>query len=139
MTQAIRSGVLALALALAAWVPTTALAAVDLIEWKDVAAVTGSGKPATAEEIKRAFMVGGARRGWTFTEAGPDKMIFTVLVRTHTLVMELTYGPGKYSLTYKDSTNLDFRDEAGKRTIHRNYVNWNNNLMNDARAELMRL
>ena len=139
MSQAIRSWALALFLALAASAPGPAFAAVDLIEWKDVAAVTGSGKPATAEEIKRAFMVGGARRGWTFTEAGPDKMVFTVVVRTHTLLMELTYGPGKFSLTYKDSTNLDFRDEAGKRTIHRNYVNWNNNLMNDARAELMRL
>jgi len=139
MSQAIRSWALALFLALAASATGPAFAAVDLIEWNNVAAITGSGKPATAEEIRRAFMVGGARRGWTFTEAGPDKMIFTVLVRTHTLVMELTYGPGKFSLTYKDSTNLDFRDDAGKRTIHRNYVNWNNNLMNDARAELMRL
>ncbi len=139
MSQAIRNWAWALAMVYAAFAPSPALAAVDLVEWNNVAAITGSGKPATADEIKRAFMVGGARRGWTFTDAGPDKMIATVVVRTHTLVMELTYEPGKYSLKYKDSIDLDFKDEAGKRTIHRGYVNWNTNLMNEARSELMRL
>ncbi len=139
MSLAIRSWVLMFALALAAFAPAPALAAADLIEWNNVTAVTGSGKPATAEEIKRAFTVGGARRGWTATDAGPDKTILTLVVRTHTLVMELTYEPGKYSLKYKDSINLDFKDEAGRRTIHRSYINWNTNLMNDARAELLRL
>jgi hypothetical protein len=139
MSLAIRSWVMVLALAIAAFAPVPALAAADLIEWNNVTAVTGSGKPATAEEIKRAFMVGGARRGWIFTDAGPDKMILKLDVRTHTLMMELTYEPGKYSLKYKDSINLEYKDEAGKRTIHRNYINWNTNLMNDARAELMRL
>ena len=139
MSLAIRSWVMVLALGFAAFAPAPAVAAADLIEWNNVAAVTGSGKPATTEEIKRAFMVGGAKRGWTFTDAGPDKMILTLVVRTHTLMMELTYEPGKYSLKYKESINLDYKDEAGKRTIHRNYINWNTNLMNDARAELMRL
>jgi hypothetical protein len=139
MSLAIRNWVLMVALAFAAFAPAPAFAAADLIEWSNVTAVTGSGKPATAEEIKRAFTVGGARRGWTATDAGPDKTILTLVVRTHTLVMELSYEPGKYSLKYKDSINLDFKDVAGKRTIHRAYVNWNTNLMNDARAELLRL
>jgi hypothetical protein len=139
MTRTIRHWVGMMALALAAFAPGSAAAAVDLIEWNDVAAVTGSGKPATAEEIKRAFMVGGARRNWTFAEAGPGRMIGTLNVRTHTLVMDVTYGDGKYSLRYRDSVNLDFKDHDGKKTIHRAYLNWNTNLMNDARAELMRL
>jgi len=139
MSRAIRHWLLVLTFLFPALAPVPALAAVDLIEWNNVAAITSSGKPATAEEIKRAFMVGGARRGWTFTDAGPDKMICTVVIRTHTLVMDLTYEPGKYSLKYKDSTNLEYKDEAGKKTIHRAYVNWNTNLMNDARAELLRL
>lgn len=119
-------------------VPGTAGAA-ELVEWKDVVAVTGSGKPATADEIRRAFMVGGARRGWTFSESGPGRYTGRLMVRTHTLVMDLAVEDGKYSLTYVDSINLDFKDDGGKRTIHRSYVNWNTNLMNDARAELLRL
>jgi len=126
-------------LGLAALTPTAAFADVGVTSWDNVAAMTGSGRPATAEEIKRAFMVGGARRGWNCVDDGPAKMACTLVVRTHTLVMNLAYEPGKYSLTYKDSIDLDYRNEDGKRTIHRSYLNWNTNLMNDARAELMRL
>ena len=139
MSQAIRSWALAMFLALAASAPGPAFAAVDLIEWNNVAAITGSGTPASAEQIKRAFMVGGAHRGWVFTDTGPGKMTGKLIVRTHTLLMELTCEPGKYSLRYLDSIDLDYKDDAGKKTIHRAYVNWNTNLMNDARAELMRL
>ena len=119
--------------------PRPALAAVEVTEWKDVAAVTGSGAPASAEDIKRAFTVAGARRGWMFTDNGPGRMTGKLVVRSHTLVMDLAYETGKYTLTYVDSTNLDYKDEGGKKTIHRSYTGWNNNLMNDARAELLRL
>jgi hypothetical protein len=138
MLRWVRAVLILAAVSFAAGAPGAARAA-ELIEWKDVAAVTGSGKPATAEEIRRAFLVGGARRGWTFTPDAPDKMTGRLVVRSHTLVMNLTYEDGKFSLTYQDSINLDYKDDAGKRTIHRAYVNWNTNLMNDARAELLRL
>jgi hypothetical protein len=128
-----------LALVSAAVTSAPAQAAVDLTEWKDVAAVTGSGTPPSAEQIKRAFMASGAQRGWVFTDNGAGKMTGKLVLRTHTLMMELSYEAGRYSLRYLDSVNLDYKDDAGKKTIHRAYVNWNTNLMNDARAELMRL
>jgi hypothetical protein len=139
MLKWLHRGLLVAALFFAMALPGVAAAAADLVDWQNVSAVTGSGKPATAEEIKRAFMVGGARRGWNCVDNGPDKMVCTVVVRTHTLVMDLGYEPGKYSLKYKDSINLDYKDEAGKKTIHRAYISWNTNLMNDVRAELLRL
>jgi hypothetical protein len=139
MSPTIRNWVLALAVLFSAVAPGTALAAVELVEWKDVAAVTSSGKPASAEDIKKAFMVGGAHRGWVFSDSGPGKMTGKLVVRTHTLVMDLKYEAGKYTLSYLDSVNLDYKDDAGKKTIHKAYVNWNTNLMNDARAELLRL
>ncbi len=139
MSQAIRNWALALAVLFSALTPSIALAAVDVVEWKDVAAITSSGKPASAEDIKKAFMVGGARRGWVFSDSGPGKMTGKLVVRTHTLVMDLKYEAGKYTLSYLDSVNLDYKDDAGKKTIHKAYVNWNTNLMNDARAELLRL
>jgi hypothetical protein len=139
MSPTIRNWVLALAVLFSAVAPGTALAAVEIVEWKDVAAVTSSGKPASAEDIKKAFMVGGAHRGWVFSDSGPGKMTGKLVVRTHTLVMDLKYEAGKYTLSYLDSVNLDYKDDAGKKTIHKAYVNWNTNLMNDARAELLRL
>jgi hypothetical protein len=138
MLRLLRAALVLGTFAFTATIPVVARAA-DLIEWEDVAAVTGSGKPATADEIRRAFLVGGARRGWTFTEDAPGKMTGRLVVRSHTLLMNFVYADGKFSLTYQDSINLDYKDDAGKRTIHRSYVNWNTNLMNDARAELLRL
>ena len=116
-------------LGLAVWTPAPAMAAdVSVTSWDNVPAMTGSGKPASAEEIKRAFMVGGTRRGWTFTDAGPGKLTCTLVVRRHTLVMNLAYEDGKYSLGYKDSTNLNY-DKADN-TIHSNYNGWIQNLQN---------
>ena len=138
MSYSMRNWLLACALALAAFMPRPAVA-VEVTEWKDVAAVTGSGAPAPAEDIKRAFTVGGTRRGWVFTDTGPGRMTGKLVVRSHTLVIDLAYETGKYTLKYVDSTNLDYKDEDGKKTIHRSYTGWNNNLMNDARAELLRL
>jgi len=139
MTRVVHSWAWMMALAIAAFAPGAAAADVEVTSWNNVSAMTGSGKPATAAEIKRAFMVGGTRRGWTFADAEPGKMVCTIVVRTHTLVMDLAYEDGKYSLNYKNSINLDYKDTDGKKTIHRSYVNWNTYLMKDARAELMRL
>jgi hypothetical protein len=139
MSQAMRSVIVVVVMLVAALMPHRALAAVEVTEWKDVAAVTGSGQPASAEDIKKAFMVGGARRNWVFTDNGPGRMTGKLVVRTHTLVMDLSYETGKYTLKYVDSINLDYKDDAGKKTIHKAYLNWNTNLMNDARAELLRL
>jgi hypothetical protein len=134
-----RGWVMALSLALVFLAPAPAWADTEVIAWNNVVAHTGSGKPATADEIKRAFVVAAAKRGWTVTEAGPGTMTLTLVLRTHTLVMDLAYEDGKYSLSYKNSINLDYKDTNGKKTIHRNYVNWNNNLIKDASAALIQM
>lgn len=139
MSHWIHKGLLAATMVVASALPGVAAASTEIVAWQNVPALTGSGKPATAEQIKRAFTIGGARRGWSCVDEGPDRLACTVVVRTHTLVMNLIYEPGKYSLTYKSSINLDYRDQDGKKTIHRSYVSWNTNLMNDARAEMLQL
>ncbi len=111
MPRAFLNWVWLLALVSAAVASAPALAAVDLTEWKDVAAVTGSGTPASAEQIKRAFMASGAQRGWVFTDNGAGKMTGKLVLRTHTLMMELSYEAGRYSLRYLDSVNLDYKDD----------------------------
>ena len=86
MSRAFCNWLWMLALVSAAVTSAPAHAAVDLTEWKDVAAATGSGTPASAEQIKRAFMASGAQRGWVFTDNGVGKMTGKLVVRTHTLI-----------------------------------------------------
>ncbi|MFN7570676.1 MAG: hypothetical protein ACK5TK_04340 [Betaproteobacteria bacterium] len=116
-----------------------ARAAVDVVSWLDVPATTLSGEPATVEQIRKAFLVGGARRGWQFVDDGPGKLVGTVIVRSHTLKMQVEIAPGKYSLRYLDSVNLDYEVVDGKPRIHRSYERWNAYLQQEVRAELLRL
>ncbi len=49
----LRGWAIAFLSAMAFLTPTPATAATDVVAWTDVPAMTGSGKPATAEEIRR--------------------------------------------------------------------------------------
>ena len=125
----------------AASIPTSAGArsAGPLVEYENVAATTAGVKPATADQIRQAFMVGGARRNWTFTEEGPNKLVGKLNVRTHQIAVDIPISEGMYSVLYKDSVNMKFGMEDGKKVIHPQYNNWVSNLLGDMRAELARL
>lgn len=117
----------------------SARAAGPLVEYENVAATTPGGQPATVDQIRKAFMMGGARRNWVFTEEGPNKLVGRLNVRTHQIVVEIPISEGKYSVLYKDSVNMKYGLEEGKKVIHPQYNNWVNNLLGDMRAELAKL
>jgi hypothetical protein len=48
--------------------------------------------------------------------------------------VDVRYTATTYSITYKDSTNLNYRDGQ----IHKNYNGWIENLDRDIRNELLR-
>jgi hypothetical protein len=125
----------------AAFSPTAAEArsAGPLVEYENVAATAAGGQPATVDQIRKAFMVGGARRNWAFTEEGPNKLVGRLNVRTHQIVVDISIAEGKYSVLYKDSVNMKYGMEDGKKVIHPQYNNWVNNLLGDMRAELAKL
>lgn len=115
-----------------------ARAAVPLVEHEGVAAIAGNGQPATVDQIRNAFIAGGARRNWIFTVEAPDKLIGRLSVRSHQVAVDIPLSPGKFSVLYRDSVNLKFGTEAGSKMIHPQYNNWVNNLLGDVRAELVR-
>ena len=55
-------------------------------------------------------------------------------LRDHVAVVDVRYTATTYSITYKDSTNLNYRDGQ----IHKNYNGWIENLDRDIRNELLR-
>lgn len=95
-------------------------------------------KKLTADDVKRAIMAGGARRGWMVTKDEPGKLELTINVRAkHTAIVAVTYDSTRYSVTFVSALNLDHDPAAG--TIHRNYNRWTNNLVADINAELLRI
>ncbi len=120
--------------------PAMARGSVPVVNYENVTVTTGSGKPATAEQVRQAFISGTAGRGWTYTQAGEGKLLASLVVRNkHTVSAEIVYSGDKFSVTYTGSVNMNYELRDGKPVIHPNYNNWVANMLSDVRVELTRL
>lgn len=108
---------------------------VPIINHDAVPAITASGKPASAEQIRAAMQAAGAPRGWQITPAGNGKALAVLNVRgKHSISADISYAAGQYSIKYRDSTNMNY--EAGTNLIHPKYNMWVQTLINDTRIQL---
>ena len=94
-------------------------------------------KPVTMQDVAGAIRTAGTALGWTMLEDGPGKITGTLRLRTHVAVVAVTYDTTKFSINYKDSTNLKY--DAEKDTIHHNYNGWIKNLDAAIQRELAAL
>ena len=72
------------------------------------------------DKIEKAILQAGIDKRWMMKVVEPGKIEAYVLVRSHRAEVNITYNEKTYSITYKDSQNLLYKD--GK--IHRNYNKW---------------
>jgi hypothetical protein len=86
--------------------------------------VTTSGKQATMEDVKKAIVTAGTALGWKLTDVAPGKMVGLLDLRKHSATVDIAYDTKKYSINYKDSTDLKYDGS----TIHKNYNSWVQNL-----------
>src|SRR4051812_37663433 len=93
---------------------------------------SSSGKPMSNEEVRAAILRAGATLGWQMKDEGPNMLVGTLVLRTHTAVVEIPYSPSNYSIKYRSSTNLG--ESGGK--IHKNYNGWIQNLTRGINAQL---
>jgi len=92
----------------------------EIVNINDAAVPPGLGMDAVSD----AIMSGVADRGWIPKVVGPGHVEATLLIRSHTAIVDITFDESAYSVTYKDSHNLDFKNGR----IHRNYNRWVANL-----------
>lgn len=88
-------------------------------------------KPLSMEQVGRLIRTAAAGRGWIVRHIGPGLIEAKHSVRTHIAEVEITYDTSKFSITYKDSQDLNYTGTA----IHKNYNSWVKNLENDIRAQ----
>lgn len=106
---------------------------------------TASTKPRTSEvyatnksasDVEKAIIAAATSLDW-MTKKGPDGDIEArLLVRTHELTITITFSASEYTITYKDSKNLNYN--AKKQTIHGNAGRWLNNLDVAIKREIAR-
>ena len=94
--------------------------------------VSAAGKPLTQAQVREAIVRAGAALGWDMKETGPGRMVGTLVLRTHTAVVDIAYSTTNYSVNYKSSVGLM---EANGR-IHKNYNGWITNLNKGINAQL---
>jgi len=82
------------------------------------------GQKLTADQVKIAIMRAGATLGWQMKEVQPFLLEGTLHLRQHMAQVNIPYSAERYSIVYKDSSNLNY---DGK-NIHTNYNGWVSNL-----------
>ncbi|MBQ7189687.1 MAG: hypothetical protein IJR99_09765 [Kiritimatiellae bacterium] len=88
---------------------------------------TASGNPG-AQQMKRGIFTGAARKGWIVTEPVQGKIRCKLVVRAHTVDVDVLYTDNSFTIRYADSTNLHYDPET--KTIHRRYTTWVQGLYN---------
>ena len=87
------------------------------------------------EDIEKAIIIAGAGLGWRIKSKSPGNLIGTLALRDHIAIVDIKVDTEKYSITYKDSTNLKYDGT----NIHSNYNGWIQNLEKSINAQLAAL
>lgn len=90
------------------------------------AVVVPTDKTATMTDVEKAIMRAGGGLGWIMKKEKEGLIKGTLVLRTHTAVVAITYNTETYSINYESSVNLNY--DPTNNTIHSNYNGWIQNL-----------
>jgi hypothetical protein len=117
-----------------AWVllAPASVAATELVDPDPIAIPAGLSSEQVTHDIKRALI----GRGWVVTREEDGRIDATLNLRAHVARIAISHGEGQVRIAYVSSENLKFRVKDGRRTIHKNYLSWVNNLVTDISRNL---
>lgn len=83
-------------------------------------------------QIEQGIIQAGAQRGWVIEPVAAGLLLGTLNIRTHTVRVDIRYTASTYSITYKDSENIKFRNGR----IHGAFNKWVRKLNADIQQAL---
>jgi hypothetical protein len=89
------------------------------------------------EQVSKAISAALAGRAWAVTSEEPGHIVSTLNVREHMAKIDIVYDVQTIAIKYLDSGELMYAEKKGQRVIHRNYLNWIQNLVNDMNRNLV--
>lgn len=92
-------------------------------------------KAVSMEDVQKAIVRAGVGLGWQMKPVEPGLIVGTLTLRTHMAMVNVKYDTKTYSITYKDSSNLDYTGDS----IHKNYNGWVTNLDRGIQSQLSNL
>jgi hypothetical protein len=113
-----------------------ARSSVPIINHENMSTVSAMGKSVSVEQVKQAIVMAAASKGWTTAIDQNGAIIATLIVRNkHTIVVTIPFADDKFSVLYRDSSNMNYRSGV----IHPHYNSWVQNLLTAIHSELSRL
>lgn len=94
--------------------------------------MSGNDKQFTMEEVEKAILSAAQKRGWVPRVMKPGFIEAKLSLRSHKATVEIPYTKNSYSINYKSSENLNYKNG----NIHKNYNHWVANLSRTIQAEL---
>ena len=88
------------------------------------------------QAVEKAIRTGVAQRGWVVSRQQPGDMEATLHLRSHVARIGIKYDAMLIQIRYLDSQNLDYEVKKGVPHIHRNYLKWINNIIQDINVQL---
>lgn len=89
------------------------------------------------EQVSKAIRAALAGRAWALTSEEPGHIVSTLNVREHRAKIDIVYDTQTIAIKYLESGELMYAEKKGQRMIHRNYLNWILNLVNDMNRNLV--
>ena len=89
------------------------------------------------KDVERAIIQAGGSLGWVMKKTSEGKIQGVLTLRKHVATVLVTYNANEYSITYLDSSNLDYN--PAENTIHKNYNGWIQNLNKSIQVQLSML
>ena len=117
---------------------TWARPSIPVVEYTDLPIVTSTGTQLLLEDVRKIIMAAGQQHQWRFVDgAEKNTLIGTLKVRhKHIISVNIHYATDRYSITYRDSSNMNFKiDASGQKRIHPKYNAWIQNLIADIKVE----
>jgi hypothetical protein len=99
------------------------------------AAPVAANKAVSMDDVQKAIIRAGAGLGWQMKPVEPGLIVGTLNLRSHMAMVNVKYDTKTYSITYKDSSNLDYTGDS----IHKNYNGWVTNLDRGIQSQLSNL
>ena len=97
---------------------------VPIMNVSDAVVAGAAGQSVNNEQVRAAIVRAGVALGWQMKDEGPNLLVGTLQLRTHTAVVEIPYSTTQYSIKYRSSVGLEEKGGA----IHKNYNGWIQNL-----------
>ena len=110
-----------------------------IMEYENQTWVRADGKTLPLEQVKTAVLMGIQDKGWNIEEWTDGGVTAKIVVRgKHTVVISIAYSTDHFSLYYRDSDNMMYKEkEDGSKVIHKNYNRWAEQLVSAIRNRLI--